>query len=72
MKDSKTNIPKGSMCANCTKRFDDCSELDFSVMPIIEETPHLIIVRCVLFQRAEQNGLRQVLNTTDCFGYSVD
>ncbi len=41
--------PKGSMCVVCKKRDKDCSQLPFSLMPIIEKQKHILIVRCYEF-----------------------
>jgi len=43
--------PKGSMCAGCTKRDENCSGLDFESMPIISIELAEIIVRCTEYQR---------------------
>jgi len=42
----KTHQPKGGMCASCTKRDNDCSDLDFENMPVIGVSDSDIIVRC--------------------------
>lgn len=46
-----TYQPKGSMCANCTKKSQDCSKLDFSKMRPIELYHDVYIVRCSEFKR---------------------
>lgn len=46
-----TYQPKGSMCANCTKKNEDCSKLDFSKMRPIEMYHDVYIVRCTEFKR---------------------
>ena len=48
--------PKGSQCANCKKKLDDCSKLDFSKMRAWGEIPHekTVIVICSKFTRAPQ------------------
>jgi len=45
--------PKGGMCASCTKRDNDCSDLDFENMPIIGVSDSEIIVRCTEFEREQ-------------------
>ena len=43
--------PKGGMCATCTKRYNDCSDLDFENMQVIGVSDSEIIVRCTEFER---------------------
>lgn len=38
--------PKGSMCATCVRQRDDCSDLDFDLMRVIERLQNVVIVRC--------------------------
>jgi len=42
------NQPKGGMCATCINALKDCSQLDFSKMPIIQR-PN--IVKCTEYVR---------------------
>ena len=44
--------PKGGMCATCAKRHEDCSDLDFAVMPVIERDENVNIVRCTQHVRS--------------------
>jgi len=43
--------PKGGMCAGCAERLNDCSELDFAMMPVIERDGNLSIVKCTEYVR---------------------
>lgn len=47
--------PKGSMCMSCNRRDNDCSELIFESMPIIEKLMQfgndVVIVKCAEFTR---------------------
>lgn len=49
--DTVPHLPKGSMCATCTRANDDCSQLAFDLMPIIQRTQHTVIVRCTEWQK---------------------
>lgn len=43
----RSHQPKGGMCANCTKRSADCSDLKFEEMPVIlTASDGIKIVRC--------------------------
>lgn len=47
-KEEKVYVPKGGMCNNCEKRFNDCSDLPFHTMPVISNPEEgLYFVRCV-------------------------
>lgn len=52
-------IPKGGMCASCTRTNEDCSALPFKDMPHLvvkqEEGERLVIVRCTEYQRSEDS-----------------
>ncbi len=49
-------IPKGSMCAACKRRDNDCSKLDFAHMEVIESYyGGLRVVKCDNFERSS-NG----------------
>ena len=60
--------PKGSMCMNCKARLNNCSELPFYLMPVIEINTGIIgadgqpgkIVKCSNFSKAaiESAGVR--------------
>jgi len=41
-----THQPKGSMCMNCKNNKQDCSELPFNTMPVIETWNNIKIVAC--------------------------
>ena len=43
--------PKGSMCANCVRRFRDCTHFEFSEMPVLKKDDHVMIVRCLGFNK---------------------
>lgn len=45
--------PKGGMCAGCAKLLDDCSELDFAMMPVIEREGSVSIVKCTGYVRPQ-------------------
>lgn len=45
--------PKGSMCANCKNRFEDCSGLDFKSMPVIAEYKGSAVVICRDFEKVK-------------------
>lgn len=38
--------PKGSMCACCVRQRDDCSDLDFDLMRVINRGQNVVIVHC--------------------------
>jgi len=49
-------IPKGSMCMNCKRKGENCSNYDFKSMPVIEKITGfgfspLFIVRCTFYDR---------------------
>lgn len=43
--------PKGGMCKACILRYQDCSKLDFSGMPVIQKDKEVRIVKCSNFAR---------------------
>lgn len=43
--------PKGSQCAACTKKHDDCSKLDFSKMRKHEVAGSITVVICSQFKK---------------------
>lgn len=43
--------PKGSQCAACTKKHDDCSKLDFSKMRKYEVAGSVTVVICSQFKK---------------------
>jgi len=45
-----TYIPKGSMCASCKNKFNDCSKLPFDKMKVIETDGNYSVVKCVEFK----------------------
>jgi len=45
----RETIPKGSMCAVCNNKDNNCSHLDFKSMQVIEKTKEYNIVRCTFF-----------------------
>lgn len=51
--------PKGGMCACCVKRLDDCSELDFAAMPVIERNGTVVIVKCTEYVRSNDGSNRR-------------
>ncbi|BBB29340.1 hypothetical protein [Neptunomonas japonica] len=60
-----SHTPKGSMCAACTKANDNCSDLPFSDMRVIEKpTPDIKVVRCTHFESTTE----RCANTDDMFG----
>ena len=45
--------PIGGMCSACTKRLDNCSNLNFEGMKVVERLPNgVAVVLCNNFQRA--------------------
>ena len=45
-------VPRGFMCAGCTKKFQKCNHLNFSEMPPIKKYPDNVVeVRCLEFKR---------------------
>mgnify|MGYP003485684239 CR=1 FL=1 len=47
-----TYIPKGSMCASCKNKNNDCSGLNFSKMQVIKQyDQNHIGVKCVNFKK---------------------
>ena len=44
-------IPKGSMCAVCKNRFNDCSKLPFDAMEVIETDGTYAVVKCTEFKK---------------------
>lgn len=46
-----TYQPKGSMCAACAKKLEDCSKLDFKAMPVMVKLGSVRIVKCIKFKR---------------------
>lgn len=48
---SITHIPKGGMCATCTKKHENCSALDFTKMPVFHKRPEYTIVICSFYKR---------------------
>ena len=50
-------IPKGGMCAVCSKNKNDCSKLDFSAMKKIgkKDKNGLIVVRCINFNKKQNS-----------------
>ena len=52
-----THIPKGSMCQGCCKLKQDCSRLNFAVMPKIKKYPDgVVAVKCAAFQAEKVKG----------------
>jgi len=46
--------PKGSMCATCTRKRNDCSTLPFAQMrPIGKDADGTIVVKCERFERSK-------------------
>ena len=45
-------IPKSSMCAGCTKRDEDCSNLPFHTMAPLEQEANVIVVKCRGYRKA--------------------
>lgn len=41
--------PKGSQCANCKKKLEDCSKLDFSKMRLYSRDSNVTVVLCNKF-----------------------
>ena len=52
--------PKGSQCAACTKKHDDCSKLDFSKMRKHEVAGSIVVVICSEFKKENTNELSKV------------
>ena len=54
---TKIYHPKGSMCMNCTKANEDCTNLNFKEMPVIKqyskENENIVfkVVKCLSFDR---------------------
>lgn len=51
-------IPKGSMCAACQHKFEDCSHLEFHKMKVITTTTAsngvgLSLVKCTEFKKTQ-------------------
>jgi len=48
-----TYIPKGGMCAVCTKNTNDCSVLDFKKMKPIKkkDSEGFVVVKCTAFSK---------------------
>jgi hypothetical protein len=51
MTNKKLYQPKGGMCAGCKFKNDNCSELEFSKMPVIDKDDEVMIVRCIKYKR---------------------
>jgi hypothetical protein len=49
-----TYQPKGSMCANCKKKSDDCSKLPFDKMRKFAQDGDVVIVICTEFIKGEK------------------
>lgn len=49
--------PKGSLCANCVDRAEDCSDIDFSTMPIHDIDENTAVVICQLFTNIRDNAV---------------
>ena len=43
--------PKGGMCAACQSIKNDCSNLDFKMMPVIKVDGSHVVVKCTEFKR---------------------
>jgi len=57
MKDGRIYIPKGGMCKVCVHCFDDCSNLRFHEMKVINNTyPEVIVVKCSHFFKGNIKG----------------
>lgn len=48
-----THHPKGSMCIACAHARRDCSDLEFSTMPVLERYAGMAVVKCREFTRPE-------------------
>lgn len=48
--------PKGSQCANCQRKLDDCSKLDFSKMRKYEASGSVTVVICSQFKKQKPGG----------------
>ncbi len=48
--------PKGSQCAACTKKADDCSKLPFNKMRKHEAVGSVVVVICSEFKKVESNA----------------
>ena len=46
--------PKGSMCAACAKKLDDCSKLNFPLMREHSKTEQAVIVICSEFEKEQK------------------
>ena len=49
-----TYQPKGGMCTSCKKKYLDCSHLNFSEMPKIDQFENVIVVRCTEYERGSK------------------
>ena len=58
--ESRSHQPKGGMCVGCVKRHDDCSNLPFEKMKVIETLKNGVkVVRCSEYENRTRGNTLQ-------------
>jgi len=57
---TKQYMPSGSMCVECTRRHENCGDLPFDTMRVIEKMDNLCVVKCTGYKKGNPNVISEI------------